>query len=46
MTIDFRDYRPLALAQMNREHEEFANLLNEAGVADGAGRPAVFTPRV
>jgi len=45
MTIDFRDYRPLALAQMNREHEEFANLLNEAD-ADGARRAAVFTPRV
>lgn len=38
MTIEFRDYRPLALAQMNREHEEFANLLNEAEQALLMGR--------
>lgn len=30
MTIVFRDYPPMAQDFMNREHEEFARLLNEA----------------
>ncbi len=41
MTIVFRDHPPLAQDFMNREHEEFATLLNRAEQSLLMGEPAL-----